>query len=96
MPCSVDSTAISYVGYAGQHVQGSPFQVLVLPWEADAGSSRLYGPGLQAIQLGKPSSLFLQLADQWGNAVSSDNLAASGIKVTLCLVSCRQQGIHDI
>ena len=66
---------------AGKHVQGSPFQCLVRPGEADAGSSRLYGPGLQAIQLGKPSSLFLQLADQWGNTVDADSLIASDIKV---------------
>lgn len=68
----------------GQHVQGSPFLCQVQPGEADAASSRLYGPGLQAIQLGKPSSLFLQLADQWGNAVNADSLAGSGIKVQTC------------
>jgi len=74
------------------HVQGSPFQSFINPGEADASSSRLYGPGLQAIQLGKPSSLFLQLADQWGNKVASVDLAASGIKVNtagvLSLCSC--------
>lgn len=65
-------------------MQGSPFLCQVQPGEADAASSRLYGPGLQAIQLGKPSSLFLQLADQWGNAVNAESLAGSGIKVQIC------------
>ena len=77
MPTSFSSTV-------GQHVQGSPFLCQVQPGDADAASSRLYGPGLQAIQLGKPSSLFLQLADQWGNAVNAESLAASGLKVACC------------
>ena len=68
----------------GQHVQGSPFLCQVQPGDADAASSRLYGPGLQAIQLGKPSSLFLQLADQWGNAVNAESLVGPGIKVVCC------------
>ena len=74
MPTSSSTTV-------GQHVQGSPFLCQVQPGEADAASSRLYGPGLLAIQLGKPSSLFLQLADQWGNAVNAESLAGLGIKV---------------
>lgn len=69
-------------------MQGSPFLCLVQPGEADAQSSRLYGPGLQAIQLGKPSSLFVQLADQWGNAVSADSPAMSGIKVLTQTCAC--------
>ena len=73
---------------AGGHVQGSPFQCQVTAGEGDASSSRLYGPGLQAIQLGKPSSLFLQLADQWGNTSAASDLVASGIKVYSCRCHC--------
>ncbi|KAL0032084.1 hypothetical protein WJX77_004214 [Trebouxia sp. C0004] len=76
--CEIAVTALD-----GAHVQGSPFQCLVSPGEADAGSSRLYGPGLQAIQLGKPSCLFLQLVDQWGNPATAVDLASAAIKVTI-------------
>lgn len=65
-------------------MQGSPILCQVQAGDVDAASSRLYGPGLQAIQLGKPSSLFLQLADQWGNAVNAESLTGSGIKVICC------------
>ena len=67
--------------HAGTHVQGSPFHCTVVPGEADAASSQLYGPGLQAIQLGKPSSLFLQLADQWGNTATAVDLTSANITV---------------
>ena len=67
-------------------MQGSPFQSLVKPAAAHASSSRLYGPGLQAIQLGKPAAMFLQLADEWGNAVEEPNLASLGIKVRIASV----------
>jgi len=72
--------------HTGAHVQGSPFQCIVSPGEADADSSRLYGPGLQAIQLGKLSSLFLQLVDQWGNPATAVDLASAAIKVSLLLL----------
>ncbi|DBA83503.1 TPA: hypothetical protein ACH3X2_006431 [Trebouxia sp. C0005] len=77
------SYEIAVTALNGAHVQGSPFQCLVSPGEAHADSSRLYGPRLQAIQLGKPTSLFLQLVDQWGNPATAVDLASAAIKVTI-------------
>lgn len=49
------------------HVEAGP---------VDAQSSRLFGPGLQAVQLGRESQVFIELADAFGNRVES--AAANG------------------
>ncbi len=49
------------------HVEAGPI---------DAQSSRLFGPGLQAVQLGRESQVFIELADAFGNRVES--AAANG------------------
>ena len=44
--------------------------------DVDASNSRLFGAGLQAVQLGRESQLFCELADAFGNKVES--AAANG------------------
>jgi hypothetical protein len=41
----------------------------VVPGEVDVHSSRLYGPGLERVILGKPSMVYVELADTYGNRV---------------------------
>ncbi len=54
----------------------SPFMCHVEAGAIDAQSSRLFGPGLQAVQLGRESQIFVELADAFGNRVES--AAANG------------------
>ena len=61
---------------AGKAISGSPFTCHVSAGDLDAGNSRLFGPGLQAVQLGRESQLFCELADAFGNKVES--AAANG------------------
>ncbi|KAK9829410.1 hypothetical protein WJX72_005680 [[Myrmecia] bisecta] len=49
--------------------------------EVDPQSSRLYGPGLAAVQLGRPSQIYVELADRYGNKASAGALDAVGVKV---------------
>ncbi len=44
--------------------------------DVNASNSRLFGPGLAAVQLGRESQLFCELADAFGNKVES--AAANG------------------
>lgn len=62
---------VAYSPRAGKPISGSPFMCHVGAGEVDAGNSRLFGPGLQAVQLGRESQLFCELADAFGNKVES-------------------------
>ena len=53
----------------GEAVKGSPFLVGVEAGHIAPRCSRLYGPGLQAVQLGRASTLLVEMADSWGNKV---------------------------
>lgn len=48
----------------------------------------MYGPGMQAVQLGRPSTLLIEMADAWGNKV----LAAGGFDPSLIHVDVRGPG----
>lgn len=65
--------------YAGTHIAGSPFSSHVVAGEVEASNSRLFGAGMQAVQLGRESQLFCELADAFGNRVESS--AADGAEV---------------
>ena len=70
------SAQIGWWVLAGVHVASSPFMCHVEAGPVDAQSSRLFGPGLQAVQLGRESQVFIELADAFGNRVES--AAANG------------------
>eukprot|EP00854_Cymbomonas_tetramitiformis_P020497 gene20497-24566_t len=55
----------------GTHVKGSPFPCKVAPGGMDVVASKLYGPGLDHVELGRPSKIFIEPCDSYGNAVSS-------------------------
>ena len=63
------------------HVEAGPI---------DAQSSRLFGPGLQAVQLGRESQVFIELADAFGNRVES--AAANG--ADLQVRPAQRQGLN--
>jgi hypothetical protein len=69
---------------AGKPISGSPFMCHVSAGEVDAGNSRLFGPGLQAVQLGRESQLFCELADAFGNKVESAAANGADLKVLQC------------
>lgn len=66
---------------AGREISGSPFPCHVVAGDVDASSSRLFGAGLQAVQLGRESPLFCELADAFGNKVGSAAANGADLKV---------------
>ena len=66
---------------AGKAIAGSPFMCHVGAGDVDAGNSRLFGPGLAAVQLGRDSQLFCELADAFGNKVASAAANGTDLKV---------------
>jgi hypothetical protein len=52
-------------------VSGSPFMLHVGAGPVDPHSSCLSGPGLEAVQLGRQSQLYITLKDKFSNAVAS-------------------------
>ena len=63
----------------------SPFMCHVVAGAIDAQSSRLFGPGLQAVQLGRESQVFVELADAFGNRVESAAASGADLQVlSLC------------
>lgn len=70
---------------AGKPISGCPFLCHVSAGEVDASNSRLFGPGLQAVQLGRESQLFCELADAFGNKVESAAASGADLKVRLQL-----------
>ena len=66
---------------AGVHVASSPFRCQVEAGVISPQSSRLYGPGLQAVQLGRESQIFVELTDAFGNVVQSAAADEADLKV---------------
>ena len=64
---------------AGKHLASSPFKCQVEAGAVEAQSSRLFGPGLQAVQLGRESQVFVELADAFGNQIKSATAAAQTV-----------------
>ena len=54
--------------------------------DLDAGNCRLFGPGLQAVQLGRESQLFCELADAFGNRVESAAANGADLRVRRSLL----------
>eukprot|EP00959_Pyramimonas_sp_CCMP1952_P048341 1009082-Pyramimonas_sp.AAC.1 len=48
----------------GVPVKNMPAQCTVIPGAVDVHSSRLYGPGLERVVLGRPSLVYVELADR--------------------------------
>ncbi len=67
----------------GKHVGSSPFKSKVEPGSIDAQCSRLFGPGLQAVQLGRENQICVELADIFGNHVQS--AAENDADLQVCL-----------
>ena len=72
-------------------------QVTVGAGEVCAENSRVYGPGMSAIGLGRPAKVFIDIQDGLGNKVHCNNAEHEGIKVShleahdvneLCIPSC--------
>ena len=59
----------------------SPFTAHVEAGAIDPQSSRLFGPGLQAVQLGRESQIFVELTDAFGNVVQSAAANEADLKV---------------
>ena len=51
----------------------------------DPQSSRLVGPGLQAVQLGRESQIYVELADALGNQVKGAAATSAGLQVNFRL-----------
>lgn len=67
----MDARGVSGDWGVGEHVRGSPFLCQVEAGAVDPASSRVFGPGLSAVQLGRDSQIFIELSDQFGNRVIS-------------------------
>ena len=52
--------------------------------EVCAENSRVYGPGMSAIGLGRPAKVFVDIQDSLGNKVHCNNAEHEGIKVIYC------------
>lgn len=70
-----------HVTCGGKPVASSPFTCHVEAGNIDAESSRLFGPGLASVQLGRESQIFVELTDAFGNPVQSAAANDADLKV---------------
>jgi len=52
-----------------QHIAQSPFNVPIMPAEADASKCKAYGPGLEKGEIGKPGQFTIESVNKLGNRI---------------------------
>lgn len=65
----------------GQPIKGVPFKCEVHPGKPDFTKSKLGGQGLQAVRLGQPCDVLVELYDIYSNRLTSALDALSDIQV---------------
>lgn len=73
----------------GQPIKGVPFKCSVNSGRPDFTKCKLGGPGLQAVRLGQPCDVLVELYDVYSNRITSALDALSDIQVRACVSSAR-------
>lgn len=68
----------------GQPIKGVPFKCEVHPGKPDYSKCKLGGQGLQAVRLGQPCDVLVELYDIYSNRLTSALDALSDIQVCSC------------
>ena len=69
----------------GQPIKGVPFKTTVNSGKPDFTKCKLGGPGLQAVRLGQPCDVLVELYDIFSNRITSALDAMSDIQARACL-----------
>ena len=76
---------------AGVPVPGSPFACTVAAGPVHAARSRLFGPGLTSVQLGRDCHFHVELADSFGNCITAADPKADAVQVQIQARDVAQQ-----
>ena len=72
---------VNVTGEGGKAIKGVPFKCEVAPGKPDFTKCKLGGQGLQAVRLGQPCDVLIELYDVFSNRITSALDALSDVQV---------------
>jgi filamin len=84
------------VATEGQPIKGVPFKCTVNSGRPDFTKCKLGGPGLQAVRLGQPCDVLVELYDIYSNRITSALDALSDIQVCIDKFACKTAPLKNI
>lgn len=74
---------VNVTGEGGKAIKGVPFKCEVAPGKPDFTKCKLGGQGLQAVRLGQPCDVLIELYDVFSNRITSALDALSDVQVRM-------------